>query len=138
MEPGQTFAPDAARIEAIARATMARLPDAFRAHLDGVVLRVDEWAEEDVLDELGIDDPLALSGLYQGRPVGDKSSLESGALPDMIFLYRRALIDEWAEGDVSLEQLVAHVLIHEVGHHFGLSDADMHALEDAARDDDAA
>ncbi|WCT73014.1 metallopeptidase family protein [Sphingomonas naphthae] len=132
MEPGQTFAPDADRIEAIARATMARLPDAFRAHLGGVVLRVEELAEDEVLDSLGIEDPFALSGLYQGRPVGEKSSLESGALPDMIFLYRRALIDEWAEGDVSLEQLVAHVLIHEVGHHFGLSDADMHALEDAA------
>jgi predicted Zn-dependent protease with MMP-like domain len=133
MEQGQSFAPDAARIETIARATLARLPEAFRLHLDGVVLTIEELADDETLDALDIDDPFALSGLYRGRPIGEKSSLDSGGLPDMIFLYRRALLDEWIETDVSLEALVAHVMIHEIGHHFGLSDADMHALEaDAA------
>jgi predicted Zn-dependent protease with MMP-like domain len=124
--------PDAAAIDAMARATMARLPEPFRLHLGDVVLRVEEFADEATLDELGIDDPFALSGLYRGRPVGLKSVEDSGALPDMIHLYRRPILDEWAETGVTLEALVAHVLIHEVGHHFGLSDDDMHALEASA------
>jgi len=125
-------APDAATIEAMARATMARLPEPFRRHLGTVVLRVEEFADEATLHELGIDDPFALSGLYRGRPVGLKSVEDTGALPDMVHLYRRPILDEWAETDVTLEALVAHVLIHEVGHHFGLSDDDMHALEASA------
>jgi predicted Zn-dependent protease with MMP-like domain len=132
MGEGQTFAPDAERIEAIARATIAGLPAAFRAHLGDVVLRVDELADDETLEALGIEDPFALSGLYLGQPVGTKSIDASGSLPDMIHLFRRALIDEWAEGGESLETLVAHVVIHEIGHHFGLSDADMHLLEQAA------
>jgi predicted Zn-dependent protease with MMP-like domain len=124
--------PDADAIEAMARAALDRLPEAFRRHLGAVVLRVEEYADEVVLAELGIDDPFALSGLYRGRPLGLKSIEDTAALPDMIHLYRRAILDEWAEGGEALETLVAHVLIHEVGHHFGLSDADMHALEDAA------
>jgi predicted Zn-dependent protease with MMP-like domain len=125
-------APDADAIEAIARATMARLPDAFRAHLGGVVLQVEEFADDATLDEMGIDDPFALSGLYTGRPIGMKSIDDSGTMPDVIHLYRRPLLDEWSEGEVTLEALVTHVIIHEIGHHFGLSDADMHALEDGA------
>jgi predicted Zn-dependent protease with MMP-like domain len=127
-----SHAPDLAQIEALARAALARLPDAFRAHLGDIVIRVEEFADDATLDEMGIEDPFDLTGLYSGRPVGDKSSTHSGALPDMIHLYRRPLLDEWAETGVSLEALVTHVLVHEVGHHFGLSDADMHALEDAA------
>lgn len=127
-----TYAPDLETIEALARAALERLPAAFRVHLDDVVIRVEDFAEAAILDEMGIEDPFELTGLYSGRPLGDKSSMESGALPDMIHLYRRPLLDEWVETGVSLEALVTHVLVHEVGHHFGLSDADMHALEDAA------
>jgi predicted Zn-dependent protease with MMP-like domain len=132
MSERQTFAPDAAEIERLAEAAIARLPEPFRRHLDGVVLRVDDFAGEEVLDELGIEDPFDLSGLYTGRPIGQQSSMSSGELPAMIHLYRRPLLDEWAETGVGLEELVAHVLIHEVGHHFGFSDADMHAIEDSA------
>lgn len=117
-------------IERLADAAIARLPEAFRAHLQDVVLRVEEFADEDVLKELGIEDPFALSGLYSGRPVGEQSSMLSGQLPAMIHLYRRPLLDEWAETGVSLEELVTHVIVHEVGHHFGFSDEDMHAIED--------
>jgi predicted Zn-dependent protease with MMP-like domain len=122
-------APSADDIEAMARAAMAALPDMFRAQLGDVVLRVEEYADDETLAALGIEHPLDLSGLYQGRPVGEKSSMDSGALPDMITLYRRAILEEWIETGVELEALVAHVLIHEVGHHFGLSDADMHRIE---------
>ncbi len=124
--------PDLHAIEAIARATLNALPEAFRRHLGAVVLRIEDFADDETLDEMGVEDPFDLSGLYSGRPVGTKSVDDTAALPDMIQLFRRPLLDEWAETGVSLEALVAHVLIHEVGHHFGLSDADMLALEAAA------
>jgi predicted Zn-dependent protease with MMP-like domain len=132
MTTGQTFAPTADHLETLARAAIARLPEQFRRHLEGVILRVEEFAEDDILAELGIENPFELSGLYSGRPIGQKSIDDSGGMPDMIHLYRRPLLDEWAESGVGLEALVTHVLVHEVGHHFGLSDADMHALENAA------
>jgi predicted Zn-dependent protease with MMP-like domain len=110
------------------------MPEHFRRHLEGVVLRVDDFAEEDVLAELGIEDPFELSGLYTGRPIGEQSSMLSGELPALIHLYRRPLLDEWAETGVSLEALVTHVIVHEVGHHFGFSDDDMHAIEDSIGD----
>ncbi len=132
MSERQTFAPDAAEIERLAEAAIARMPEPVRRHLEGVVLRVDDFADESVLAELGIEDPFDLTGLYTGRPIGEQSSMLSGELPAMIHLYRRPLLDEWAETGVSLESLVTHVLVHEVGHHFGFSDEDMHAIEEAA------
>jgi predicted Zn-dependent protease with MMP-like domain len=132
MANSQTLAPDAAQIEAIARATLAGLPAPFGRHLDGVVLRVLEFADDETLEALHIEDPFQLSGLYRGLTVGAKADTPSGAQPDMIELYRRALLDEWIEAGETLEALVAHVVIHEIGHHFGLSDDDMHALEEAA------
>jgi predicted Zn-dependent protease with MMP-like domain len=96
------------------------------------VLRIEEFADDETLEAMGIDDPFELSGSYEGVPLTERSVVQSGTLPDRIRLFRRAILDEWAGSDVTLERLVAHVLIHEVGHHFGLSDADMHALEDRA------
>lgn len=128
----QTYAPDAGEIERLADAAIARLPDHFRVHLKGVVLRVEEFADDEVLDELGIEDPFDLSGLYSGRSLDKQSSWVSGELPPMIHLYRRALLEEWIETGVSLEALVTHVIVHEVGHHFGFSDAQMHAIEEQA------
>ncbi len=124
-------APGIEAIEGIARAAMARLPAAFAAHLGDVVLIVEDYADDETLAALGIEHPLDLTGLYHGRPVGEKSSMDSGGLPDRIHLYRRAILEEWIETGVRLDDLVAHVMIHEIGHHFGLSDDDMHALEDA-------
>jgi len=132
MSEGQTIPPGAERIEAIARATIARLPAEFARHLDDVLLRIEEFADDATLDEMGIENPFELTGLYTGLPVGSKSVDHSGTMPDMIHLYRRAILDEWVETGVALEALVAHVVIHEIGHHFGLSDDDMHRLEDLA------
>ncbi len=126
-------APDAAEIETLARAALMRLPDVFREHLGDVLLLVEDFADDETLSALGIDDPFALTGLYEGVPLGDKFNAASGTMPDRIRLFRAAILDEWiARGDETLEHLVAHVLIHEVGHHFGLSDADIEALEDSA------
>lgn len=125
-------APSADEIETMAREALAGLPAAFRAYLGDVVLRVEDYADDETLAALGIAHPLDLSGLYHGRPVGEKSSMDSGAMPDRIFLYRRAILEEWIETGVRLDDLVRHVLVHEVGHHFGLSDDDMHRLEDEA------
>lgn len=132
MAQRQTFAPDAAEIERLADAAIARLPEGFRRHLDGVVLRIEDFAEDEVLAQLGLDDPFDLTGLYTGRPIGERSSMHSGELPAMIHLYRRPLLDEWAETGVGLEDLITHVIVHEVGHHFGFSDEEMHAIEDQA------
>ena len=124
--------PDTDAIEAIARRTLDALPATFRRHLGEVVLRVEEFADDATLDAVAVEDPFALTGLYTGRPVGTKGVEDTGALPDMIQLFRRPILDEWSESGASLEALVAHVLIHEIGHHFGLSDADILALEAAA------
>lgn len=130
MSEGQTLAPEADRIEAIARATIAKLPEAFAQHLGDVVLKIEEFADDATLAEMGIENAFELTGLYTGLPVGSKSVDHSGTMPDMIHLYRRAILDEWVETGVTLEALVSHVVIHEIGHHFGLSDGDMHALEE--------
>ena len=132
MASGQTYAPDAAAIERLAEAAIARLPERFRRHLANVVLRIADYADEEVLKALGIEDPFDLTGLYSGRPLDKQDSWSSGELPPMIHLYRRPLLDEWAETGVGLEDLITHVIVHEVGHHFGFSDDDMHALEDEA------
>ncbi|HEX4846931.1 MAG TPA: metallopeptidase family protein [Novosphingobium sp.] len=126
-------APSLSEIEALARAALARLPEPFAAHLDGVLLAVEDFADEETLAALGIADPFELTGIYEGWPVGEKHSAPSGTLPDRIRLFRSPILDEWiARGDETLEHLVSHVLIHEVGHHFGLSDDDIDALEAAA------
>ncbi|MBC7158533.1 MAG: metallopeptidase family protein [Porphyrobacter sp.] len=127
------LAPSAAEIERIARAALARLPQAFAVHLGELVLAVEDFADDDLLAELAIDDPFDLTGVYEGRPLHARSIEHSGTLPDRIRLFRRPILEEWAaRGDETLERLVAHVLIHEVGHHFGLSDEVMHALEEEA------
>lgn len=123
------FAPDAATIMRLAQAAVARLPDAFREHLRDVVIRVEDFADEEILRELGLDSEWDLTGLYQGRPMSEQSIWSSGELPPTISLFRVPLLSEWVETGVSLEELVNHVIVHEVGHHFGLSDDEMHAIE---------
>ena len=118
-------------IEAMARAAFEALPRPFADSLGDIVLLVEDFADDATLDSLGIEDPFELSGVYDGIPLTERSIDQSGTLPERIRLFRRPILDEWATRDETLERLVAHVLIHEVGHHFGLSDHDMHALEDS-------
>ena len=124
--------PSAEEIEAIARAALVALPPLFADHLRDVVLQVDELAEPELLAELGIDHPLDLTGVYEGVPIGEKSVDAPSQLPDRIRLFRRAILDEWVEDGEAFEHLIRHILMHEAGHHFGLSDEAMHALEEQA------
>lgn len=131
-------APTLSDFETMAEDVWQRLPETFRKLAGNVPVRIEDVALDEVLDDLGIDDPLDLMGLYQGTSLDRKSVSDVPQMPDMVFLYRRAILDYWADGDETLGDLVAHVLIHEIGHHFGLSDADMEALEaEAARRDEA-
>jgi predicted Zn-dependent protease with MMP-like domain len=122
-------APSLADFEQLAAEAWERLPPEFRGMCAGVVIRIEDFATEEVLKSLEIESPFDLMGLYQGVSVDRKSVMDSGREPDFVFLYRRAILDYWAEGDETLGALVTHVLVHEIGHHFGLSDADMEALE---------
>ncbi len=127
---GQTFAPSLAEIEALARAALSNLPEPFRKLSEGVLLRVEEFAEDEVLRDLGIDNAFELSGLYQGRSIAGEAM--TGDLPDTVFLYRRAILDEWVDSGESLETLVTHIIVHEIGHHFGLDDDDIERIEGMA------
>jgi predicted Zn-dependent protease with MMP-like domain len=123
-------APSLDDLAALAQAAFAALPEGFRKLAGDVVFRVDDFPTDEALDALGIDDPFGLTGLYQGVDIGHRDGLGPAAQPSMIFLYRRPMLDEWAEhGEVTLEELVTHVLVHEIGHHMGLSDAQIHAIE---------
>jgi predicted Zn-dependent protease with MMP-like domain len=124
------FAPSIDALAALAEAALAELPEAFRKLVGEVEMRVMDFAEDEVLDELEIEDPFQLTGLYQGPDLAHRSLLDPIPRPSMLFLYRRPILDEWCErGDVTLGELVTHVLVHEIGHHFGLSDADIERIE---------
>jgi predicted Zn-dependent protease with MMP-like domain len=118
-------APDLEAIELLARATIADLPPQFAGPAQSVVLRVADFAPDDI-----VDNPFELTGLYDGVPMTEKSVMDMMDRPDTIWLFRRPILDEWAErGDVTLGQLVAHVMIHELAHHFGWSDDEIAEID---------
>ena len=124
--------PSSAEIDGIARRTLQRLPSPFAESLGDVVLSIEDVADPDTARRLGLAHPMQLSGLYEGVSLDRRSVSESGTLPERITLYVRPIIAEWRSTPFSLDQIVCHIVIHEVGHHFGFSDDDMHALEDGA------
>lgn len=126
--------PSAAEFEAEARAVLMRLPIQFREPLADIVLRVDEFATVQQLTAVGLSDRWELTGLYEGVALPDRSQWDHDVIPPVITLFRQPLLEEMAETGVSFAALVRHVVIHEAGHHFGLSDDDMHALEDSVGD----
>ena len=124
--------PTEAEIDDIARRTLERLPSPFSESLRDIVLQVVPLADPETVRRLGLSHPMQLSGFYEGVSLNHQSVSHSGTLPERITLYSRPIVAEWRSTGVSLEQLVSHIVIHEVGHHFGFSDDDMHALEDDA------
>jgi predicted Zn-dependent protease with MMP-like domain len=118
-----------AAMEELARAVMAELPERFRRHCSDVVLTVSDFATQEQLAAVGLVDRWQLSGLYEGRPLPEQSQWQSGEMPPRVWLFRMPLLAEMRATRVPLDELVRHVVIHEIGHHFGFSDEDMHALE---------
>jgi len=127
-------APSLADIEILADQAFVRLPQEFKDRCKGLVIRVEEFPDEDVMREMELESPFDILGLYQGVSIAYEDAGGPPRLPDMVFLYRRPLLDYWAEYDETLPALVTHVLVHEIGHHFGLDDEDMQSIEDAATD----
>lgn len=124
--------PSQADFLALAEAAWEMLPDAFKQMCGNVVIQVTDFADEDVLNYFQMESPYDLTGLYQGIDLTQKSIADPAPEPDFVFLYRLPILLEWCErGNVTLSELITHVLIHEIGHHFGLSDDDMHAIEDS-------
>lgn len=123
-------APDLAAIEGLAEAAIETLPEAYRAAARGVALRIEDFASKAMLIEVGMSDPFELTGLYDGIPLTQKSVADQPGQPDAIWLFRRPILDEWIDrGNVTLGELVAHILVHELAHHFGWSDADIAAID---------
>ena len=122
-------APSLADFEMLASAAWEKLPSEFRTMAGDLLIRIEDFATDEVLDSLGIDDPFELTGLYQRVSLDRQSLSDAVREPDMVFLYRRAILDEWAADGEELGHLVAHVLVHEIGHHFGFSDEDIETIE---------
>ncbi len=128
--PGPWRAPTAEDIDGLARDAFANLPQSFRRLCGGLVIQVVDFADDETLEEMGAESEFDLLGLFRGRGLAQGAAeAQTGALPNMIWLYRRPLLDYWCDGEDTLQEVVTHVLIHEIGHHFGLSDADMEAIE---------
>jgi predicted Zn-dependent protease with MMP-like domain len=127
---GPVTAPELDDIERLARAALAALPEVYREAAALVQLRIADFAPDDVLDQLDLHDPFELTGLYEGIPLTEKSVMDQPHGPDTIWLFRRPMLEEWADrGDIGLGDLVTHVLVHELAHHFGWSDADIAAID---------
>jgi predicted Zn-dependent protease with MMP-like domain len=123
------IAPDIGDFETLAREAYARLPDEFRALCSELVIQIDEFPTDEVVENMEMESPFDLLGLFQGVGVPFQSSSDPTRFPNMVWLYRRPILDFWAEHEETLGAIVTHVLIHEIGHHFGLSDEDMAAIE---------
>jgi predicted Zn-dependent protease with MMP-like domain len=125
-------APSLAEIEALALAAFARLPEKFRALCDDLVIQVDDFPSEEVVEDMALESEFDILGLFHGVGLPFQSETSPAAMPNMIWLYRRPILDYWAEHDETLGAIITHVLVHEIGHHFGLSDDDMEAIEASA------
>lgn len=124
--------PDTEAFFQMAEAAIAALPVEFQPHIAGLTISIEDLADAETLRALEIDNPLELTGLYEGFPITERSIDQSGQMPDRVTLYRIPMLTEWVESGERLDWLIRHVLVHEIGHHFGFSDEDMHALEDMA------
>lgn len=129
MSSPPVLAPSLEDIERLARDALTTIPEALRRLTHGVMVRVEEFPDEETEREMELESPFDLLGLYRGVGIEGRDNPRTGTEPDMVFLYRRPLLDYWCETGEELAHLVRHVMIHEIGHHFGFSDDDMEALE---------
>lgn len=130
MEDAGAYAPSLEEIAALAEAVRAEFPAPFAARASEVLLRVEDLADEAMLADVGVEDPFELTGLYDGVPLTERSVMDPPSHPDTIWLFRRAILEEWIDrGDVTLKALVTNVVVHEFAHHFGWSDADIASID---------
>ena len=129
MSQADDVAPSLGDIEELARRAFDRIPPRMRTKAANVVICIDEFPDDDVVNDMGLASPFDILGLYRGVSIDQKSYFEASSEPDMVFLYRRPILDYWCEGSDTLAAVVRHVLIHEIGHHLGFSDADMASIE---------
>ncbi len=134
MSSKEILPPSLEALETLANAAYESLPAQFRRNIANVAIRIEEFPDEETEREMGLESPFDLLGLYRGVALAHKSVSDPTSMPDMIFLYRRPILDYWCETGEDLAHVIRHVLIHEIGHHFGLSDDDMAALEAEAED----
>jgi predicted Zn-dependent protease with MMP-like domain len=128
-------APTLDDIEFLAKDTFDRLPRAFRERCGEIVFRVEDFPDNDVMEEMELETPYDILGLFQGTGLTEQSSLDTPREPSMVFLYRRPILDEWSDSEITLGDIVTHVLVHEIGHHFGFSDEDMERIEAEMNED---
>ena len=132
MKGNFTVPPGLSEMETMARAALKTIPEKLRRHVDGVAIRIEEFPDAETEREMGLESPFDILGLYRGVSLDRKSVSDTPADVDMIFLYRRPILDYWCETGEDLTHIIRHVLIHEIGHHFGLSDEDMERIEEGA------
>ena len=130
MSAPATLPPTIADLEALAQRALGTIPAELKRHLGRVVIRVDEFPDTETEVEMELDSPFDILGLYRGVALPRKSVGDARAEPDMVFLYRRPILDYWCETGEDLGEVVRHVLIHEIGHHLGFSDEDMERIEE--------
>jgi predicted Zn-dependent protease with MMP-like domain len=123
------YAPSLEAIEQLAREAYGQLPDHFRALCQDIIIQIADFPSDDIFEDMALETPFDLLGLFEGRGVTERFSVENGELPNRVTLYRRPILDYWAENEETLGDIIAHVLIHEIGHHFGLSDEDIEEIE---------
>jgi predicted Zn-dependent protease with MMP-like domain len=126
------LSPSLEEFELLALETYAHLPETFRQLTGEIVIQIAEFPTEEIMDDLALETPFDLLGLFEGVGIAERWNPQSGEGPNRITLYRRAILDYWAENEETLGDIVSHVLIHEIGHHFGLSDDDMERIEESA------
>ena len=124
-----SYSPSLEVIEQLAREAYGQLPDDFRALCQDLIIEISDFPADDVFEDMALETPFDLLGLFEGRGVTERFSVETGELPNKVSLFRRPILDYWAENEETLGDIISHVLIHEIGHHFGLSDDDIEAIE---------
>ncbi len=123
------LSPSLDEVESIAIEALAHLPQEFRSLCGDIIVQISDFPEEQIIEDMGLETPFDLLGLFEGVGIGERFSLQTGDRPNRITLFRRAILDYWAEHEETLGDIITHVLIHEIGHHFGLSDEDMENIE---------
>ncbi|TCT41071.1 metallopeptidase family protein [Martelella mediterranea] len=128
-------APSLETVESLAIEAYAKLPEPFRALTGDIIIEISDFPSDDIFEDMALETPFDLLGLFEGRGISERFSMETGEMVNRITLYRRPILDYWAENEETLGDIVTHVLIHEIGHHFGLSDDDMERIEESAENE---